>query len=99
MKIKKVFLFLLLQFLWIGVALGFKSLKVESCLKCHPKMFEKIKKEGKFLHGPVAKKKCLSCHRPHGFIRGAFLWREPPYLCIKCHKDVVRQEELCPPTF
>jgi len=88
----KILSFLILLFGLIGIFFVSSGYTIEkkigkNCLECHTEIIEKLKKEGPIWHSPVKNKECLSCHRPHGFIRGAFLWRQLPYLCLKCHKE------------
>lgn len=78
------------------------------CTKCHNKSasnFLRTKKEkicftchdssdfnGKFVHGPVAVRACLTCHFPHESENENLLRKKDAGLCLQCHlsEDVAR---------
>ncbi len=57
-----------------------------TCLDCHPEMGEKFRQG--YVHAPVKKGRCDSCHLPHGLIGGLFLREKEPGLCLSCHGDL-----------
>ena len=53
------------------------------CYTCH----DETKFQGKYVHAPVSKGECTSCHSPHSSETGKLLKSETPELCFSCHKE------------
>jgi predicted CXXCH cytochrome family protein len=66
-----------------------KTEKKEICFSCH----KQDRFEGRFVHGPVAVKQCLSCHFPHESQYEKLLRAKDADLCRMCHK----KEHVSPP--
>jgi predicted CXXCH cytochrome family protein len=56
----------------------------KKCSVCH----QMVKKNDKFVHGPVAAGECLACHDPHGSDEPAQVRVFGSDLCQKCHVDM-----------
>jgi len=56
----------------------------KKCTVCH----QMVKKNDKFVHGPVAAGECLACHDPHGSDEPAQVRVFGSDLCQKCHVDM-----------
>ncbi|MCP5103743.1 MAG: hypothetical protein GY950_10215, partial [bacterium] len=69
-----------------------KTKKKDLCFTCH-------KQEtftGKYVHGPVAVRQCLTCHMPHESRYVKLLRSKAPELCYECHmKDSVTTPAPC----
>ena len=53
------------------------------CYTCH----DETKFQGKYVHAPISKGECTSCHSPHSSETGKLLKSETPELCFSCHKE------------
>jgi len=62
--------------------------KKDLCFKCH----KESDFTGKYVHGPVAAGKCLTCHLPHESSNKALLVSVKKDLCFACHneQDIVK---------
>lgn len=54
----------------------------ELCYMCHPPFGKK-----RYVHSPVKKGMCTSCHNPHGSDEPKLLVQKAKDLCSKCHAD------------
>ncbi len=61
----------------------------ELCLGCHAeKGPAAARRQGLWLHGPVATGPCTTCHQPHGGPRPAFIKAaDTVALCTSCHEE------------
>ncbi len=59
----------------------------EVCYKCHPRK----KFQGSFIHAPIKKKGCYTCHNPHVSRYKALLKEKTPDICYSCHKKIERK--------
>ncbi len=58
-----------------------KTKKEDICFTCH----DAAAFDGKYVHGPVAVKKCLTCHEPHESQYEKLLKEDRETICLKCH--------------
>lgn len=56
----------------------------KKCTVCH----QMVKKDDKFVHGPVAAGECLACHDPHGSEEPQLVRVFGADLCQRCHVDM-----------
>ncbi len=59
------------------------------CLTCHADFEDKLKKA--FVHTPVRKAGCPSCHNPHTSHYPKQLAADTASLCVTCHKQILPQ--------
>ncbi|MCW3491327.1 cytochrome c3 family protein [Dethiobacter alkaliphilus] len=57
---------------------------IDSCLICH---YDYKAKPGYYVHEPVEKKQCTSCHQPHQLFEQSQLTVPLDKLCLSCHRD------------
>ena len=53
------------------------------CFTCH----EEYQFQGNYVHAPVSRGECTSCHTPHASGAGKLLQKKPPDLCFSCHQE------------
>ncbi len=83
----KIFILLIL-FVFSVNSWGFSE---KDCLKCHKK--DKIL-NGKYIHKPLKKENCLSCHMPHASRYENLLKNSPDKLCETCHKKLFEEAKM-----
>lgn len=59
-----------------------RTKKKDLCFKCH----KEENFNGKYVHGPVAVKACLTCHLPHESVNKKLLRAPDMKLCLQCHQ-------------
>ena len=64
-----------------------KGARGDLCIECHDAFKETLRMP--FIHKPLAKGDCSSCHNPHTSRHEMFLSAEPGRICYECHDDLV----------
>jgi predicted CXXCH cytochrome family protein len=77
-----------------GIAFSAAAVKktsgpARSCYDCHAASRTEFKKK-KFIHAPLLKDDCASCHRSHGFSQTLVLQKPADQLCLDCHAALVK---------
>jgi predicted CXXCH cytochrome family protein len=67
-----------------------KGARGDLCVDCHD-AFERILKMP-FIHTPLAKGECSSCHNPHTSRHELLLASDPDNICYECHDDLLPAE-------
>ncbi len=66
----------------------------ELCFTCH----KEAAFQGKYVHGPVASRACLTCHQPHESRYTSLLNVKDDSLCFQCHnKNHLASNSMHPP--
>src|SRR5208283_4074237 len=92
-------LFLLVAFipLYISNSISAKAAdtsnrKIKQCYDCHADLKQKYTK--KYIHDPVKKNDCESCHDRHGFANNLVLKKQGAELCYSCHSKEEKSFQL-----
>lgn len=65
------------------------------CFACHPEVEKDLNQ--KFRHSPFVENNCLSCHNPHLADEKHLLVDKENKLCLKCHKNIVKEGKVHEP--
>jgi predicted CXXCH cytochrome family protein len=68
------------------VAIPHSTWAAKTCYDCHKKAQTEFSAR-KFIHDPVKKVECESCHKRHGFANKLLLVDNSAQLCYSCHPD------------
>jgi len=66
----------------LGAGLAVTALAQEVCFECH----DRANFSGGYIHGPVARGECGSCHNPHVAKFSGLLQQREAELCYGCHR-------------